>query len=68
MLSDASFSKKRIYVYERSLDNIAIYTVNRGAWKSFNVWQKPGLFVLGVIHISNLPTVCVKLTQVGGWD
>ena len=28
---------------------------------------KPSNDVLGVTHISNLPTVCVKLTQVGGW-
>ena len=31
MFSDASFSKKHIYVYDRSLDNIAIHTLNRGA-------------------------------------
>ena len=37
------------------------------AWESFNVRQKLGLFVLGVTHILNLPTVCTKLAQVGGW-
>ena len=31
MFSDASFNKKHIYVYDRSLDNIAIHTLNRGA-------------------------------------
>ena len=36
------------------------------AWDSFNITQKLGLFVLGVIHISNLPTVCVKWMRVGG--
>ena len=28
--------------------------------------QKVGLFVLGVTHISNFPTVSVKLMQMGG--
>ena len=37
--------------------------------ESFNIIRQKqlGLFVLGVTHISNLPTVCVKLTKVGGW-
>ena len=48
-----------------SLDN----TLNRpsSAWESFNIRQKLGLFVLGVTHMSNLPTDCVKLMRVGGW-
>ena len=37
--------------------------------ESFNIIRQKqlGLFVLGVTHLSNLPRVCVKLTQVGGW-
>ena len=48
-----------------SLDN----TLNKpsSAWESFNIRQKLGLFVLGVTHMSNLPTDCVKLMRVGGW-
>ena len=54
--------------HPRSRDSQGQEQTIRIEWESFNVRQKlDGLFVLGVIHISNLPTVCVKLTQVGGW-
>ena len=62
-----SFIQQKVHLCLRpcSLDN----TLNRpsSAWESFNIRQKLGLFVLGVTHISNLPTVCVKLMRVGGW-
>ena len=62
-----SFIQQKAHLCLRpcSLDN----TLNRpsSAWESFNIRQKLGLFVLGVTHISNLPTVCVKLMRVGGW-
>ena len=66
MLNDASFSKKRIYLCLKpcSLDN----TLNRpsSAWESFDIRQKLSKN-LGVTHILNLPSVCIKLTQAGGW-
>ena len=48
-----------------SLDN----TLNRSssAGESFKIKEKLCLFVLGVIHISNLPTICIKLMRVGVW-
>ena len=63
-----SFIQQKAHLCLRpcSLDN----TLNRpsSAWESFNVRQKLGLFVLGVVHhISNLPTVCIILMRVGGW-
>ena len=41
------------------------YTLNRpsSTWGSFNIKQKLGLFVFVVTHISNLPTIGVKLMQ-----
>ena len=48
----------------------AMYTEQtfKCACESFNIKQKlGGLFVLEVTHISNLFTVFVKLTQMGGW-
>ena len=65
-----SFIQQKVHLClrPRSLDN----TLNRpsSAREGFNVRRKLGLFCLflGVTHnISNLPTVCVKLMQVGGW-
>ena len=63
-----SFIQQKVHVCLRpcSLDN----TLNRtsSAWESFNIRQKLGLLVLGVTHhISNLPTICVKLMRMGGW-
>ena len=63
-----SFIEQKVHVCLRpcSLDN----TLNRtsSAWESFNIRQKLGLLVLGVTHhISNLPTVCVKLMRMSGW-
>ena len=59
-----------IYVYDHIPGDIYIYTEQTisGASESFNIRQKlDDLFILGVTHISNLPTGCVKLMQVGGW-
>ena len=52
--------KAHLCLWPCSLDN----TLNRpsSALESFNIRQKLGLFVLGVTHILNLPTVCVKRT------
>ena len=57
--------KAHLCLWSCSLDN----TLNRpsSAWESFKIRQKLDLFVLGVTHISNLPTVCVKWCEwVGG--
>ena len=58
-----SFIQQKAHLCLRpcSLDN----TLNRpsSAWESFNVREKLGLFDLRVTHISNLPTVCVKLIR-----
>ena len=58
--------KPNLCLQSCSLDN----TLNKpwhSAWESFNIRQKLGLFVLGVTHISTLPTVCIKLMWIDGW-
>ena len=42
-------------------------TLNKpsSSWECFNIWQKLGLFVIGVAHISNLPTVLCKIDASG---
>ena len=67
IFSDASFSKKPIYVYDREVYLNNTLSKQSSARESFNIRQKLGLFVLGVTHMLNLLTVCVKLTQVDGW-
>ena len=56
--------KVNLHLQPCSLDN----TLNKpsSAQEGFNIREKLGLFVVGVTHILNLPTVCVKLIQVDG--
>ena len=62
-----SFIQQKVHLCLRpcSLDNtLTDHPVHE---KVLTFRQKLDMFVLGVTHISNLPTVCVKLMQVGGW-
>ena len=62
-----SFIQQKAHFYLRpcSLDNTLYRPLS--AWKSFNIRQKLDLFILGVTQISDLPTICIKLTWVGRW-
>ena len=66
--SDPSFSKKHIYVYDHKAKITHHWTDHTVHEKvCFIIRQKLGLFVLGITHISNLSTICIKLMWVGGW-
>ena len=57
-------AKVNLHLQPCSLDNPL--SKPSSAQEGFNIREKLGLFVAGVTHILNLPTVRVKLIQVDG--